>query len=811
MSDLLERQHQLETLASEMGVSRYEKSRPMPWRETVAGQKEEADLKPGRELVRRSIEPFVTAIEEMLESAKSGRASRGRPSVALKYLQQFEPETVAFIAARCIINAAAGRDGLTKAAMSTAVRLNDHYTYAEFEKKDPGLFRLTLRKLEKSSNEGYRRGVLSYALKLTSVKGLEWRKEEMLQVGVKLVSLFVESTGLVVVKTERFGKKTQDKLEFAPESAEWLASMHEKCALLAPVHLPMVVPPVRWSTPLDGGYLDHRMLRLELVKTGRKETLDELFSADMPAVYAAVNAVQETPWRINRFVADVVREAWARGMETAGLPSSEDEPLPARPSDIPEGIKAKDLPEEQRLRIRKWAVAAAQTHARNAERVGKRFNLRQQMWIADTFRDDAALYFPHTLDFRGRMYPVPALVNPQGDDLGRGLLEFANGKPLGETGGYWLAVHLANTFGFDKAPFDERVQWVKDNEEMILDAAARPLTGGMEWTQADKPWQFLAACAEWAGFLLAGDEYVSHLPIQMDGSCSGLQHLSAMLRDEVGGAAVNLIPSATKRDIYGIVAERTVALVMADGDPMGLAAHIDRKLVKQPTMTYAYSATERGMRDQIVSAIRSNLGDLRPDPFKDANYLAGRVRQAIEETVKAAAGAMRFLQDSVKVASKNNLPIRWTTPLGLPVLQDARLLRGKLVKAIFAGQRKRLLLNVETSKIDARAQKSGVAPNFVHSLDATHLMMTVNDAVEAGLRDFSMVHDSFGTHAADVDVLHVVIRRAFVNLYASDRLGEFRAELETQLPPELAADLPHPPAPGSLDLSAVHESDFFFA
>jgi DNA-directed RNA polymerase, mitochondrial len=46
--------------------------------------------------------------------------------------------------------------------------------------------------------------------------------------------------------------------------------------------------------------------------------------------------------------------------------------------------------------------------------------------------DEPRFFFPHQLDHRGRAYPVPQLINPQSDDGGRSVLEFADGKPLGE-------------------------------------------------------------------------------------------------------------------------------------------------------------------------------------------------------------------------------------------------------------------------------------------------------------------------------------------------------------------------------------------
>lgn len=85
------------------------------------------------------------------------------------------------------------------------------------------------------------------------------------------------------------------------------------------------------------------------------------------------------------------------------------------------------------------------------------------------------IYLPHNLDFRGRAYPIPPHLNHIGDDLSRGLLMFADAKPLGERGLRWLKIHLANLYGFDKANFDERVEYVDQRLEDIFESATNPL------------------------------------------------------------------------------------------------------------------------------------------------------------------------------------------------------------------------------------------------------------------------------------------------------------------------------------------------
>jgi DNA-directed RNA polymerase len=335
---------------------------------------------------------------------------------------------------------------------------------------------------------------------------------------------------------------------------------------------------------------------------------------------------------------------------------------------------------------------------------------------------------------------------------------------------------------------------------------------------------------EWVGFKVNGEAHVSHLPVAMDGSCSGLQHFSALLRDPVGGAAVNLVPAERPADIYTTVAKRAQALSDASASEYATAwaGKFCRSVAKQPTMTLCYSATKRGMHKQIEAALgKLDVEQRKATGNKDARYLPGDVENyhaakfaaetvwdALGETVVAARAAMDWLQTAAKVLSKANLPVRWTTPMGLPVMQAYREEVGEVVKVYVDGVRTELTLSVETNEIASRRQASGIAPNFVHSLDSSHLMRTAVLGRLNGIESLAVIHDSFGTHACDTDVLHAVIREAFVEQYTPDVLAGFRDEVVAQLEkaqPELVAEIPALPGFGTLDLQAVKDSDFLFA
>lgn len=62
--------------------------------------------------------------------------------------------------------------------------------------------------------------------------------------------------------------------------------------------------------------------------------------------------------------------------------------------------------------------------------------------VAERYKDERAMFFPHNLDFRGRAYTMHPHLSHLGNDICRGLLHFAEGKPLGEQGLEWLFIQV---------------------------------------------------------------------------------------------------------------------------------------------------------------------------------------------------------------------------------------------------------------------------------------------------------------------------------------------------------------------------------
>jgi DNA-directed RNA polymerase len=186
-----------------------------------------------------------------------------------------------------------------------------------------------------------------------------------------------------------------------------------------------------------------------------------------------------------------------------------------------------------------------------------------------------------------------------------------------------------------------------------------------------------------------------------------------------------------------------------------------------------------------------------------SRLLSGFLGSAISDVVVAAAEAMRWLQDaSTGILRRGYDRIQWITPSGFPVTQVYWETEEHRINTKLCGGAK-LSIRRETNAAKKSRHRNGVAPNFVHSLDASHLTLVVERAAARGITAFAMIHDDYGTHPADTQALYEIIREVFVDMYTKhDVLEEFRARYSF---------LPEPPPMGDLDLNKVLESPYFFS
>ncbi|XP_014775089.1 DNA-directed RNA polymerase, mitochondrial-like [Octopus bimaculoides] len=120
-------------------------------------------------------------------------------------------------------------------------------------------------------------------------------------------------------------------------------------------------------------------------------------------------------------------------------------------------------------------------------------------------------------------------------------------------------------------------------------------------------------------------------------------------------------------------------------------------------------------------------------------------------------------------------------------------------------------------------QKNAFPPNFVHSLDSTHMLLTALHCIRSGITYVS-VHDCFWTHAASVEIMNQICREQFVALHNEPILEDLSKHLidtycsnvrKQQIRQEdfdhLLSIFSNVPHKGEFQLEKILQSTYFFS
>lgn len=404
-------------------------------------------------------------------------------------------------------------------------------------------------------------------------------------------------------------------------------------------------------------------------------------------------------------------------------------------------------------------------------------------------------FFPVTLDSRGRMYYRGGLLSPQGVDFCKAAFQFANYKPLGKYGFKAICLHTANVCGQDKISINDRVRWVRDNWETIMDTRTH-IDVRNNFKGADT-FQALVACTELRRLAELDGEWEdreSNLVCHQDGTCNGLQHMAAITGDRATAEAVNCTPSShddVPTDIYGLVAK--AATHKSQGVAQDLIVKYGRSMAKNPVMVTGYGAQE----STIIKNTASYLSGKRED-----TTVAGDVGTAYLEAIDEVAGAVTQLTQALTTRvgyaiEEGKRKFTWKTADGFIASTQYELDETLAVRVGNFYIRKR---GMGAAPLDARKTAQAMSPNFVHSIDSTHLRMVVTGCDH----ELVTVHDSIGSHPADYFVTARVVREKFALVHKGfDALKD--------LCDSMGQPVPEFPRVGDYDAGEALESSYIFS
>ena len=544
-------------------------------------------------------------------------------------------------------------------------------------------------------------------------------------------------------------------------------------------------PPLAATTsepkPILGLYQDHNRPVIKSWNRSRSEEFSELF--ETPHI-RALDKLQCQGWSINEDVYQIVKNSPPEPYE------GEDELL----------IKQSE---------------------------SKQYAFRAVMSRAEELRGKPFYQYVEC-DYRGRIYYSEHYMNFQGHDFARGMMLFDKPKRVTEKGKAWLARFTADCFNesfhiselplwcsapyrdhlesegldtmsVDKFTPEDKVKWTYMNMDKIIN--------NYDLLDCEKPVSYLACCFEWRKYHANPDHYFSALPIPIDGSNNGWQHLAAISKDSKAGRLVGLIPTDIQEDFYVSTAKELIKLLPDWFEERQIPMkHIRKGISKRGSMTRAYSAGAKKIAENMWLDCRTaGYHEAYGITEKDCYKLAQGLVKAIDIVCPGPLATMRFLQNVAmeELKAQKNKYIQWTTPSGFPVTYVAPFMARDRFQNIIKGIGRishRVVL--PTDRPDVQKFMSGISPNFIHSLDASHMCMVIDQWDKS----FGGVHDSFSTHADDVDDLQLLTKEIFINMYADDdNYQGIKNRILTEDTPNLTYFT------GDLDIREVINSDYFFS
>ncbi|KAL1122334.1 hypothetical protein AAG570_003739 [Ranatra chinensis] len=523
------------------------------------------------------------------------------------------------------------------------------------------------------------------------------------------------------------------------------------------VEVPMVVPTVPWTSLNTGGYIAAKtnLIRLPHQAVQQWERLNQSPISQIYPSFDSLNQLGSVPWKVNKPVLDTVIELFNKG----GC-SKLDIPEPPSACPILDPITP-DMTKVERFQAYRQRMIMKR---RKAEMYSLWCDALYRLSLANHFRD-RIFWLPHNMDFRGRVYPCPPHLNHLGSDMARSLLAFAKAEPLGPDGLKWLKIHLINLTGLKKRDaIEDRLKFADEIIPDILDSANDPLGGRRWWMESEEPWQTLACCLEIRDAMAhpGGPEtFPCHFPVHQDGSCNGLQHYAALGRDSAGAASVNLIAAPVPQDVYSCVAaivERERNKDANDGVKVAqvLEGFVRRKVIKQTVMTTVYGVTRFGARLQIAKQLKDIENFPKDFVWPASTYLVAKTFASLREMFTSTREIQDWFTESARMISQVcGQNVEYITPLGLPVVQPYYRYKSSDNKKTAPGNVNEHYLMDMYERPNVMKQKNAFPPNFIHSLDSTHMMLTSIHSEQAGIT-FVSVHDCYWTHPSSIHIMNRV-------------------------------------------------------
>ncbi len=433
------------------------------------------------------------------------------------------------------------------------------------------------------------------------------------------------------------------------------------------------------------------------------------------------------------------------------------------------------------------------------------------------------IYFPHSYDSRGRIYPIPVGLSPQGSDAIKAMLSYREGQVLNRDGAEWAFAYLASLYGDDKLHFDDRV--ARGMELMDED-----------YKDADEPYQFLAHQIELRK-VIEDPTATFNGRIHLDACNSGSQFTSALTGDVKGCLATNVIPTigedglCDRQDAYLLVANKSIELTkdilsgeLSDEDRevyemlLNLLETNGRKICKRPVMVSNYGGTAGGRADMLYDMFRDLKIDRKYITKANAIKFAKIIGDSIMGVLNGGKAFEKYIQTMNNMIAKGGTPVMWDTGDGFRVIHlKTKELKPQRVKLKLPKSRMQTSIykKVYTKEVSPPKMRSAISPNYIHSLDAELLRRVALRMRDEGIFQSDWIHDSFGCLPNEVGRMLEITKEVFLEMIEKSPLLVLDKDLRRQAIrngcTEKQLSKVEVPSFEDVDFSKILESEWFFS
>lgn len=569
-----------------------------------------------------------------------------------------------------------------------------------------------------------------------------------------------------------------------------------------PSKLPMIVKPGNYYREIRengeisehlGGYLLNGSIQTTPLMIENWELKNNSIISDDNLIYDMVNNISSVGFTINTKVLDYILENGVRFNMI--LDRNYKHPLLLK---VENNIKL-NMSEEREL----------------ASYLSRKHLEENILGIAFLYRDVPEFFIPVRIDNRGRLYCQTNYLHYQSVELAKAIISFSKKEKVSKSDTRsidYLKIFGANCFGnkIDKSSFEQRVSWVNDNHENIMD-----FNNGILIQKAKNKLLFIAFCFEYRNYInsLKNSKtyFYTQLPIQLDATCNGYQHLAMLIGDEKLGIDLNLGESTWKElphDFYYSVIlflkryfERKVLEISKNEKHPEYEnlenyirirdSNLDRTLIKTSIMTKPYNVTLYQMSNYIKNQFKytdnrdwnedkdnkvvwlENIDNpnLKLTSF-DILLLAKAIDTVIYSEFPKLLDFTKYLKNIARLCTELNIAIPWKLPTGLNISQEYISTDSVQLKP-FIYKKTTFNLNIPNrSKTNKMKQIRALMPNLVHSLDAASLALLTSiffKNSDAEVNNIFTVHDCFAISMNNVDKVMSWLKIVYITLYSNDQ------------------------------------------